>query len=223
MYKVTKTGYVIRGFPPCCLIEKAVPITYKSRKWKIWRAIITPGTCYYCASMSGRILSIDDPKIAEIPVHENCKCYVEAMSAIVAGTATNAGADGVDLYVALHGTLPEHYISEAEAEAQGWKKWLGNLAEVLPGRMIGGKIYRNRNQQHIRVFRNPYQRRGRNRFPNRVRKGLRQSPRSYPLCRGELFYREQRQPLLSKFQLPHHHPHKQKPKGGRWGVLFPRL
>jgi len=147
MYKVTKTGYVIRGFPPCCLIEKAVPITYKSRKWKIWRAIITPGTCYYCASMSGRILSIDDPKIAEIPVHENCKCYVEAMSAIVAGTATNAGADGVDLYVALHGTLPEHYISEAEAEAQGWKKWLGNLAEVLPGRMIGGKIYRNRNHK----------------------------------------------------------------------------
>ena len=147
MYKVTKTGYVIRGFPPCCLIEKAVPITYKSRKWKIWRAIITPGTCYYCASMSGRILSIDDPKIAEIPVHENCKCYVEAMSAIVAGTATNAGADGVDLYVALHGTLPEHYISEAEAEAQGWKKWLGNLAEVLPGRMIGGKTYRNRNHK----------------------------------------------------------------------------
>ena len=97
--------------------------------------------------MSGRILSIDDPKIAEIPVHENCKCYVEAMSAIVAGTATNAGADGVDLYVALHGTLPEHYISEAEAEAQGWKKWLGNLAEVLPGRMIGGKIYRNRNHK----------------------------------------------------------------------------
>lgn len=69
------------------------------------------------------------------------------MSAIVAGTATNAGVDGVDLYMALHGTLPEHYISEAEAEAQGWKKWLGNLAEVLPGRMIGGKIYRNRNHK----------------------------------------------------------------------------
>ena len=66
------------------------------------------------------------------------------MTAIAAGTATNAGKDGVDLYVALHGALPNSYISEAEAEAQGWKKWLGNLAEVLPGRMIGGKIYRNR-------------------------------------------------------------------------------
>ena len=71
------------------------------------------------------------------------------MTAIAAGTATNAGKDGVDLYVALHGALPNSYISEAEAEAeaQGWKKWLGNLAEVLPGRMIGGKIYRNRDHR----------------------------------------------------------------------------
>ena len=46
---------------------------------------------------------------------------------------------------AICAVLP--YISEAEAEAQGWKKWLGNLAEVLPGRMIGGKIYRNRDHR----------------------------------------------------------------------------
>ena len=97
--------------------------------------------------MNGRILSVDDPRISEIPVHENCKCYVEAMTAIAAGTATNAGADGVDLYVALYGALTEHYISEAEAEARGWKKWLGNLADVLPGKMVGGKVYRNRNHK----------------------------------------------------------------------------
>jgi len=147
VYKIKKTGYVISDTAYHCLIKKVLRITYESKLWKIWRAIITPGTCYYCASMNGRILSVDDPRISEIPVHENCKCYVGAMSAIAAGTATNAGADGVDLYVALHGTLPEHYISEAEAEAQGWKKWLGNLAEVLPGKMIGGKIYRNRNHK----------------------------------------------------------------------------
>ncbi len=72
---------------------------------------------------------------------------MEALTAILAGTATNAGEDGVDLYVARHGTLPEQYISEAEAEMQGWKKWLGNLAEVLPGKMIGGRIYRNRSHK----------------------------------------------------------------------------
>lgn len=147
MYKILKKGYIIGGSLCTQLIQKAIRISYESKLWKIWRAVITPGTCYYCASMNGRILSVDDPRILDIPVHPNCKCYVEAMTAIAAGTATNAGKDGVDLYVALHGALPNSYISEAEAEAQGWKKWLGNLAEVLPGRMIGGKIYRNRDHR----------------------------------------------------------------------------
>lgn len=144
MYKVKKTGYVIDDTACYRLLKKALRITYESRLWKIWRAIVTPGTCYYCASMNGRILAVDDLRIAEIPVHPNCKCYIESLSAIVAGTATNAGENGADLYVALHGVLPDSYISEAEAEAQGWKKWLGNLSEVLPGKMIGGRIYRNR-------------------------------------------------------------------------------
>ena len=69
--------------------------------------------------MNGRILAVDDPRIAEIPVHLNCKCYIESLPDIVAGTATDAGTDGVDLYVARHGVLPDSYISEAEAEAQG--------------------------------------------------------------------------------------------------------
>lgn len=147
MYKICKTGYIIGSSFCTQLIQKAARITYQSKLWKIWRAVISPGTCYYCASMNGRILSVDDPRIAEIPVHQNCKCYIDAMTAIAVGTATNAGTDGIDLYVALHGVLPDSYISEAEAEAQGWKKWLGNLAEVLPGRMIGGKVYRNRDRR----------------------------------------------------------------------------
>lgn len=147
MYKVKKTGYVIGNTAYHRLLEKTLRITYESRLWKIWRAIVTPGTCYDCASMNGRILAADDPKISEIPVHPNCRCYMEAVTAIAAGTATNAGEDGADLYVALHGVLPDSYISEAEAEAQGWKKWFGNLSEVLPGKMIGGKIYRNRDHR----------------------------------------------------------------------------
>ena len=58
------------------------------------------------------------------------------MTAIAAGTATDAGTDGVDLFVALHGVLPNHYLTQAEAKAAGWNKLLGNLTEVLPGRMI---------------------------------------------------------------------------------------
>ena len=87
MYKIQKTGYVIGNTTYRCLFEKALRITYESRLWRIWRAIITPTTCYHCASMNGRILAVDDPKLAEIPVHENCRCYVETMTAIAAGTA----------------------------------------------------------------------------------------------------------------------------------------
>ena len=97
MYKVKKMGYVISGAIYHPLIEKALRITYESKLWKVWRAIITPGTCYYCASMNGRILAVNDPRITEIPVHENCKCYIEATTAIKAGTATSAGMDGVEL------------------------------------------------------------------------------------------------------------------------------
>ena len=97
--------------------------------------------------MNGRILSADDTRLFGIPVHPTCKCYIEALTAVAVGTATNAGVNGVDMYVALHGMLPDYYITDAEAEAQGWKKWLGNLAEVLPGKVIGGKIYQNRSHR----------------------------------------------------------------------------
>lgn len=147
MYKIKKTGYVINGIDYHRLLEKALHITYESKLWKIWRAIITPGTCYYCASMNGRILAVDDPRVAEIPVHPNCKCYVEALTAIAAGTATNAGKNGVDLYVALFGCLPNCYVRREVAEAAGWKRTRGNLATVLPGKLIGGDIYKNRDHR----------------------------------------------------------------------------
>lgn len=144
MYNVRKMGYVIREIAIKPLTQKALRISYESKLWKIWRAVITPGTCYYCASMNGRILAVDDPCIFEIPVHPNCKCYVEALTAIAAGTATNAGADGVDLYVAIYGKLPDCYISSEDAKELGWEKLRGNLAEVLPGKLIGGDVFENR-------------------------------------------------------------------------------
>lgn len=97
MYITKKIGYVIREIPYESLFQKVLRVSYQSKLWKIWRAVITPGTCYYCASMNGRILSADDLRIFEIPVHQNCKCYVEILTAIAAGTATDAGASGVDM------------------------------------------------------------------------------------------------------------------------------
>lgn len=94
--------------------------------------------------MNGRILDKDDPCFDEFPVHENCRCYVEAVIAIVAGTAISAGMSGVDLFVFKHGRLPDYYLRKKRAQQSGWEPLKGNLAEVLPGMMIGGDRYKNR-------------------------------------------------------------------------------
>lgn len=133
------------------LIQKAErtpqPLLHQSKLWMIWRATITSTTCFYCASMNGRILAIADPAINSIPVHPNCKCFTEKLIAIVAGTATSDGEHGVDKYVSMFGQLPGNYVTKEVAEAAGWKRKRGNLADVLPGKMIGGNEYKNRDHR----------------------------------------------------------------------------
>ena len=127
-------------------VIKAQRVMYESKLWLIWRATVTATTCAYCASMNGRILSVNDPVIDNIPVHPNCKCHVEALTAIAAGTVTNAGVNGVECYIAVHGCLPDNYMTQDEAKRNKWKKRQGNLAEVLPGVLIGGDVYGNWDQ-----------------------------------------------------------------------------
>lgn len=140
MHIVKKTGYVI-------LAQKfSVPsrITHESHNWKIWRANVTLTTCHYCASMNGHILSVNDPALDKIPVHPNCRCFAEWVEAILAGTATSSGVNGVDLYVATYGVLPSNYLTKKKAKKLGWNPLAGNLADVLPGMLIGGDPYKNR-------------------------------------------------------------------------------
>lgn len=129
------------------LERKTQQVVYESKVWMIWRANVSATTCAYCSSMSGRILSVNDPVINSIPVHPNCKCFIEALTAIAVGTATNKGPNGVDRYVALFGHLPSNYITKEVAEAAGWKQKRGNLADILPGKMIGGNVYANRDHR----------------------------------------------------------------------------
>lgn len=44
----------------------------------------------------------------------------------------------------MFGVLPDYYISKKDAQKQGWIPRNGNLADILPGMMIGGDVYRNR-------------------------------------------------------------------------------
>lgn len=48
------------------------------------------------------------------------------------------------MFLKYTGTLPSNYITKGSARAFGWKSTKGNLADVLPGRVIGGDMYLNR-------------------------------------------------------------------------------
>lgn len=143
MISVIKTGYILLK-SDLYTARKRVRITYESKTWVIWRATVTLTTCEYCASMNGHILASKDSRIAAIPVHPNCRCYVEAVEAIVAGTATSDGTNGVDLFVAAYDKLPDNYLGKKNAQKMGWDPKQGNLADVLPEMLIGGDRYKNR-------------------------------------------------------------------------------
>ncbi|MCB7142117.1 MULTISPECIES: ribonuclease [Bacillus] len=52
--------------------------------------------------------------------------------------------DGVADYLQTYHRLPDNYITKSEAQALGWVASKGNLADVAPGKSIGGDIFSNR-------------------------------------------------------------------------------
>ena len=51
--------------------------------------------------------------------------------------------DDVVAYLKKHGKLPDNYVTKDVAIKAGWKQKKGNLADVLPGKSIGGDVYKN--------------------------------------------------------------------------------
>ncbi len=117
-----------------------------SEKWANWKSVLGLTTCLYCAEQHGKIVDIAIlENKQEVNAHKNCKCIYVPMRTKEAGTATTSGEDGADVYLLYFHILPDYYVNKKQAEKSGWKKWLGNLADVLPGKMIGGDVYKNRN------------------------------------------------------------------------------
>ncbi|MFS0655169.1 ribonuclease [Bacillus sp. 179-C3.3 HS] len=52
--------------------------------------------------------------------------------------------DGVADYLIRNKRLPDNYITKSQATALGWVASKGNLAEVAPGKSIGGDVFSNR-------------------------------------------------------------------------------
>lgn len=50
-------------------------------------------------------------------------------------------------YLQVHKRLPSYYIKKGDAKRRGWNPRKGNLWQVLPGRVIGGDRFGNREKR----------------------------------------------------------------------------
>ncbi len=117
----------------------------KSRKFKFRDAMVDMRICKYCWKEYGRVFPAESaPSTSEIrrESHWFCRCHIEWMRSILAGTATVNGDSGADYVVKQTGYLPDNYIRKKEAVNKGWKPWEGNLWDVLSGACLYGP-YRN--------------------------------------------------------------------------------
>lgn len=113
-----------------------------STRRKNWVSALSLTTCEPCAEKHGTIYEMDE-KPSELPMHYYCKCYLAPMRTKTAGTATSMGLNGVDAYLVYTGKLPGYYVTKKEARKLGWINKKGNLSSVLPGRMLGGDVFKN--------------------------------------------------------------------------------
>ena len=116
-----------------------------STKWKMWKTILDLNACLNCRKNNGKIYDMNEKVTPEPPLHPNCRCVIERLKAIYAGTATNDGVKGADWYLRNYGKLPNCYITKEKAEELGYKSYLGNLSKVAPDRMLFRGVYQNCN------------------------------------------------------------------------------
>ena len=114
-----------------------------STKWKTWKSSIDIKTCKPCRERHGKIYHLSDAVIPAPPLHINCRCIIEKLQSIFAGTATSKGLDGADWYLKHYHKLPAYYITKKDANTLGWVSSKGNLYTVAPNKMIFGGVFSN--------------------------------------------------------------------------------
>ncbi|KIR03379.1 hypothetical protein P261_02194 [Lachnospiraceae bacterium TWA4] len=58
-------------------------------------------------------------------------------------TKTYTSPQEVAAYIHIYGKLPKNFITKREAQSLGWSSSKGNLAEIAPGKSIGGDRFGN--------------------------------------------------------------------------------
>ncbi len=116
-----------------------------SSNYKHWVSIKDDSRCTPCEVNHGKIWLISDRPNPKPPAHPRCRCVIELMQSIEAGTATVNGINGADWTLKHHGNLPNYYVTKEDAEANGWKrgKWPSNF---VPNKMLAENEYYNYNR-----------------------------------------------------------------------------
>lgn len=88
------------------------PETFTSVRWKYWKATLDPKLCPDCLSHHGKLYSMDEIPDMKPPLHDNCRCAILPLEAIMPGGAAKGGEHGADYWSAHYGRLPDYYISD---------------------------------------------------------------------------------------------------------------
>ena len=104
----------------------------KSNKWKMWYVTDDLKLCKDCEEQYGKIYAISETPNPKPPLHPYCRCRIERMYALLAGTATKNGTNGADWYLKYLNKLPDYYISRTLAETLGWEPKKANLNLIFP-------------------------------------------------------------------------------------------
>ena len=86
----------------------------KSKNYKYWKSIFDLKRCLDCEQLHGKIYGFYESPIPRQPLHFRCRCKIEILEALRAGTATEKGTNGADWWLKYKGILPEYYISQEE-------------------------------------------------------------------------------------------------------------
>ena len=115
-----------------------------SKNYKHWISQKDWKRCVECKNLHGKIWQLNEKPDPAPPLHPSCRCVIEPMESVKAGTATMNGTKGADWTLKQKGGLPDYYITMEDIYDLGWKKGK-NPADYASGKMITGGIYQNRN------------------------------------------------------------------------------
>ena len=120
--------------------------TWESTRWLGRTSIGDHRRCIPCKEEHGKIVSVSEKDSYQVKSHPNCRCYLAPLTVIEAGYATKDGENGADYWLYYKHRLPEYYITKEEAETLGWKRKKGNFSMVAPEKVMGGNVYKNRDE-----------------------------------------------------------------------------